>query len=350
MKKYLLTSMLLILGILFVAGCGSNDASGNESANSNSNEESQASEGDKIVLKVVHDVADDHIKGIGANLIKERVEERLGDKVEVEVYPNSSLFEVEEGMEALQAGNVHIVAGATSKLVGYDPSFQLIDMPFLFGSNDEITGFINEPAGQDLLARVEEYDLKVLDLWVGAFKQITNNKHPITKPEDMEGIKVRVMAGGLLEDQYTQLGAGATIIPFGELYMALQQGVIDGQENTFIEIATSNLHEVQKYMTITNHAPATYPIVTNKTFWEGLPDDIRTELDEIIAEITLEVANMAADVAQENYEVIADSDIEITELSDSEREAFRTALQPLYEKYSDVIGEDLINAALEYTK
>lgn len=346
MKKLFL-SILLLVSVLIVAACGGNDkaSDGNNEGNNNVNESD-----DKIVLKIVHDVAEDHIKGIGANLIKEKVKERLSDKVEVEVYPNSSLFEVEEGMEALQAGNVHIVAGATSKLVGYDPAYQLMDMPFLFSNADQIKNFLNEPAGQDFLAKVEEYDLKILDLWVGAFKQMTNNKHPIEKPEDLEGLKMRVMAGGLLEDQYTELGAGATIIPFGELYMALQQGTIDGQENTFIEIATSNLHEVQKYMTITNHAPATYPILTNKSFWEGLPDDIRTELDEIIAEVSQEVADMAESVAQENYETIANSNIEITELSDAQREEFRNALQPLYEKYKDQIGEDVLNAALDATK
>lgn len=344
MKK-LFTSILILLSVLFVAACGGND----KASDGNSDENSNGSD-DKIVLKIVHDVAEDHIKGIGANLIKEKVDERLADKVEVEVYPNSSLFEVEEGMEALQAGNVHIVAGATSKLVGYDPAYQLMDMPFLFSNAEQIKSFLNEPAGQDFLAKVEEYDLKILDLWVGAFKQMTNNKHPIEKPSDLEGLKMRVMAGGLLEDQYTELGAGATIIPFGELYMALQQGTIDGQENTFIEIATSNLHEVQNYLTITNHAPATYPILTNKTFWEELPEDIRTELDEIIAEVSQEVADMAESVEQENYEIIVNSDIEITELSDEQREEFRNALQPLYEKYKDQIGEDVLNSALDVTK
>lgn len=341
MKKSLLSIVILALSLLVMAACGSK---GSTSVNSMNSED----EGDKITIKIVHDVAEDHIKGIGANLIKKKVEERLSDKVNVEVYPNSSLFEVEEGTEALQAGNVQMVVGATSKLVGFDPAYQLLDVPFLFESGEQAAKFIHEKEGQELLGKLEDYDLKILDLWTGASKQITNSKNPISKSEDLEGLKIRVMAGGLLEDQYTEIGAGATIIPFGELYMALQQGVVDGQENTFIEIATSNLYEVQDYLTVTNHAPASYPVLTNRAFWEELPEEVRTELDAIMEEVGEEVIDMSAQIEQEALEKIQESDIEITELTEENREEFRQALQPLYDKYSDVIGQELMEAALNF--
>lgn len=338
-------TLILILGIALIAvGCSSE-----KKASSNPDKAGADSEDGKILLKVVYDTTEDHIKGVGANHFKELVEERLGDKIEVEVYPNSTLFDVEEGTEALQAGNIHMVISASSKLVGFDPAYQLYDVPFLFNTIESFYEFDEGEDGQELRAKIEKYDLKILGTWAGAFKQITNSKHPITKPEDVKGLKFRVMAGGLLEDQYTQLEAGATVIPFSDLYMSLQQGMIDGQENSFLEIATAKIYEVQNYMTVTNHAPTTYPILTNKNFWENeLPEDIRKELESILEEVNQEVAEKAKEVEQEALDTIKnDSDIEIYELSDEELAAFRDKMQPLYEKYSEVIGDDLINKALK---
>ncbi|MEI3606580.1 DctP family TRAP transporter solute-binding subunit [Pseudogracilibacillus sp. SE30717A] len=345
MNRFKIFTILTVIGILLlIMGC-SND----KTTSSTPDQAESSSKDGKILLKVVHDVTEDHIKGVGADLFKELVEERLGDKVEVEVYPNSTLFDVEEGTEALQAGNVHVVISASSKLVGFDPAYQLYDVPFLFNTIESFYNFDNGEDGQNLRGKIENFDLKILGTWAGSFKQITNSKHPITKPEDMKGLKLRVMAGGLLEDQYTQLGAGATVIPFSDLYMSLQQGMIDGQENSFLEIATAKIFEVQDYMTITNHAPTTYPILTNKNFWENeLPEDVRNELEAILEEVNEGVAAKAKEVEQEALDTIKnDGDMEIYELSDDELAAFRDAMQPLYEKYSEVIGEDLINKALE---
>src|SRR5699024_10907237 len=139
----------------------------------------------------------------------------------------------------------------------------LYDIPFLFESINQLREFDKSDPGLELRSKLEKSDLKVLSTWFGDFKQITNSKQPIKKPEDLKGIKMRVMAGGLLEEPYTTLGASATTIPYDELYLALQQGTVDGQENTFNEINTSNLYEVQDYLTITNHAPGSYPFITN---------------------------------------------------------------------------------------
>lgn len=345
MNRLKIFSILMILGIVFLVGGCSNEKTSSDA----SNQAESNGENGKILLKIVHDTTEDHIKGVGADLFKELVEERLGDKVAVEVYPNSTLFDVEEGTEALQAGNIHMVISASSKLVGFDPAYQLYDVPFLFNTIESFYQFDEGEDGQELRGKIDNYDLKILGTWAGAFKQITNSKHPITKPEDMRGLKFRVMAGGLLEDQYTQLEAGATVIPFSDLYMSLQQGMIDGQENSFLEIATAKIYEVQDYMTVTNHAPTTYPILTNKNFWENeLPEDVRNELEAILEEVNEGVAAKAKEVEQEALETIKnDGDMEIYELSDEELAAFRDAMQPLYEKYGEVIGDDLINKALE---
>src|SRR5699024_10090304 len=179
--------------------------------------------------------------------------------------------------------------GSMSKLVGFDPAYQIYDLPFLFDSTEHVREFNSSEEGKELIESIEKSNLKILETWTGAFSQLTNSKREITSPDDMKGLKFRVMAGGLLADQFKHLGAGATVIPCSDLYMSLQQGIVDGQENPFLEIATNNIHEVQDYMTLTNHKLSTYPLITNKEFWDGLPEEDRTELENIIAEVTKEV-------------------------------------------------------------
>jgi len=334
MKK---TLGLFMIFALILIGCSNNDK-----------EKSSEDSKDKIEIKLVHEAPEDHPQGIGSDMFKDLVDERLGDKVEVTVYPNASLFDIDEGLEALQSGNIQMLSGPTAALVGMDPAYQLYNMPFLFNTTEQLRRFDESEAGLELRSKVEKNNLKILSMWFGNFKQITNSKTKIEKPEDLEKLKIRVMAGGLLEDQYTNLGASAVVLPYNELYMALQQGTVDGQENTFTEIAASNLFEVQDYLTVTNHAPGSYPFITNKEFWEELPEDIREELENIILEVTDEVEVVVSDIKEKDFNTIKETDIEITELNDKELEAFKEAFDPLYDKYRDIIGGELIDAAIDF--
>lgn len=345
MKKGFLASivMVVVMSILLVGCGGSDDASGDSNG-------SDSSDDKPITIKFVHAVAADSSKGKAADYFKELVEDRLDGKVKVEVYPNGSLFDVADGLEALQAGNIQMMAPATSKLVGFDEAYQLYDLPFMFKDNDEFLRFANESEyGEELRKKVESYNLKILSTWIGGFKQFTNSKHKVTKPEDFSDLKMRVMSGGLLEDQFKTLGAGATVIPFSELYVALQQGTVDGQENSFLDIYTMKFQEVQKHLTISNHAPATFQVITNKEFWDGIPDDIRTELEDIIKEVTAEEVKITEELDQDAHEKLKESgQIEITDLTDDQRQSFKDALQPLYGEYAKKIGEDLVDAALNF--
>lgn len=341
MRKLLI--LLTMMSMLLIACSSSNDEGTTDEA-----EESNS--GEKITIKLVHEASEDHPQGIGADLFKELVDERLGDSVEVEVYPNASLFDIAEGLEALQAGNVQMLSGPTAALVGMDEAYQLYNMPFLFENSEQLRAFDKSEAGLELRSKVEKNNLKILNTWFGSFKQITNSKQTVKTPEDLEGLKMRVMAGGLLEEQYTMLGASAIVLPYSELYMALQQGTIDGQENSFTEIATANLYEVQDYLTVTNHAPGSYPLITNKEFWDGLPEDIRTELENIADEVEEEIANVVSDIEARDLAVLEESGIEITKLSSEELQAFKDAMMPLYDQYRDSIGADIFDAALESGK
>ncbi|MEL7566448.1 MAG: DctP family TRAP transporter solute-binding subunit [Dehalobacterium sp.] len=339
MKKFLLVSFILFLvaGVL-LTGC--------------SEEREQASEGidEQIVIRFSHVSPEASTKGRAVNLFRDLVEERLGDKVKVEVYPAGQLFSDTEGLEALQAGNIQMMFLSNSKLIGMDPSFQIANLPFFWKDGATALNFLNGPEGQKMKETTEPFGIKVLATWFSGNMQFTNSVRPLKQPSDFNGIQFRIMSGGLLEDQFVNLGAGAQVLPFGELYIALQRGTVDGQENPMDLIVENKYYEVQKYLTISNHAPATHSILTNKDHWDNLPDDIRSEIESILQEVTEQEIQWADEDEEKYLEILKEKGIEIHELSNAEYETFRKACEPLYAKYKDIIGQELMDKAEAYNK
>lgn len=326
LKRPMLFLILIIFLSFLLTACGDND--------------------DQYVIKFPHVVEEDSPKGKAANLFKELVDEKLGDQVEVEIYPNSQLYDEEEALEALEVDNVQMIAPSNSKMIGLDDSFEIFLMPYLFNNAESVIEFAQSDKGQELYSGLDKYNMEVLSTWTGGDMQISNDKQEITKPEDMEGLKIRVMAGGILSDFYSLMDAGTSVIPFDETYVALQQGIVDGQENPYNNIETQKIHEVQSYITETAHSFATYPLVVNKDFWEGLPDDIRSELEEILDEVTEKELEWTNELNEESKQKIVDAgETKITELTDDEKQELINAVEPLYDKYGETIGEEYIDYA-----
>src|SRR5699024_1172377 len=194
----------------------------------------------------------------------------------------------------------------------------------------------------------EDKNIQVKGLWFGGFKQFTNSKKPLKEPQDFKGLKFRVMATGLLSDQFSELSANSAVLPFDELYVALEQGTVDGQENAVSDIYSQKFYEVQQYLTISDHAPATHPLIVDASFWDNLPDDIREELDDIIEEVTENEVQNGIDLDTEFLNKIEDTEkMEIIELTEEERKEFQDAMEPLYDKYGNDIGEEYIKKARE---
>lgn len=339
-RKLLLVSLFFVLAMSMVlTACG-----GAQEKESKVSGDTETETSEPIVIKFTHVVDERSPKGKAANLFRDLVAERLDGKVKVEVYPNSQLYDDLAGLEALQAGNIQMMAPSNSKMIGLDPAFQIFMIPFLFQDNETVLEFSTSEKGQELYSNVEKFNVKVLTTWLGGFMQMSNDVRAIETPEDMKGIKFRVMSGGILADQYEALGAGATVIPFSETYVALQQGTVDGQENPYNNIETQKFYEVQKYVTETRHAPATYPLIVNADFWNGLPDDIRTELNKIVEEVTLKEVEWTDELNQESLQIIKDAGTtEINVLTDEQRQVFKEALQPVYDEYSEVVGKEYVD-------
>lgn len=303
-----------------------------------------------IIIKFAHVVAEQTPKGQGALLFKQAVEERLAGKVVVEVYPNSSLFGDGQEMDALLVGDVHMLAPSTSKLEYYSKQPLLFDLPFLFDDFSAVTKFTNSEEGKSVLASMEDSGITGLAYWNNGMKQMSANK-PLRVPADARGLKFRVQASTVLEDQYKAIRANPRKMSFAEVYQGLQTGVVNGTENTYSNYFSQKVHEVQKHMTESNHGPILYMVITNTKFWEELPEDIQQVLTQILEEVTTEVNRQAYELnMRDKASIIAEGSTEVMLLTPEEKEQWREAMRPVWKKYAAVIGPHLIDAAVQSNK
>lgn len=309
---------------------------------------SAAKADDPIVIKFSHVVAPDTPKGKGAEKFKELGEKYTNGKVKIEVYHNSSLYKDKEELEALQLGAVQMLAPSNSKFgpIGVK-EFEVFDLPYILPNIPALRKVTNGPLGKKLLALLEPKGMIGLAYWDNGFKQMSANK-PLRKPEDFQGLKFRIQSSKVLEAQFRALGATPQVMAFSEVYQALQTGVVDGQENTPSNMYTQKMHEVQKYISHTNHGYIGYVVVTNKKFWDGLPADIRGQLEKALVEAT---AFANATSQQENEEAFAEikksGKSQILELTDAEQLVLRKAMEPVYKEMAGRLGQGVIDEFLK---
>ena len=300
-----------------------------------------------IVIKFSHVVADTTPKGQGALLFKKLAEERLPGQVQVEVYPNSSLYGDGQEMDALLVGDVHILAPSLAKFEHFQKKIQLFDLPFLFDNMEALDRFQQSEAGQSLLTSMEDKGITGLGYWHNGLKQLSANK-ALHVPRDARGLKFRVQNSAVLDEKFKALRANPRKMAFAEMYQGLQTGVVNGAENPYTNIYSQKIHEVQSHITESNHGVLDYMLITNTDFWNGLPENVRNELTDIIAEVTVEVNNQAAALNERDKQSIIDAGTtEIIYLTPEQREAWRDAVRPVWEKFQDQVGADLIEAALQ---
>jgi C4-dicarboxylate-binding protein DctP len=303
-----------------------------------------------IVLKFSHVVASDTPKGKAADKFKELAEKYTNGKVKVEVYPNSTLYKDKEELEALQLGAVQMLAPSNSKFgpIGIK-EFEVFDLPYILPDLKTLRKVTDGPLGARLLKLLDSKGMTGLAYWDNGFKQMSANKK-LLDPADYKGLKFRIQSSKVLEAQFRTLGAIPQVMAFSDVYQALQTGVVDGQENTWSNIYTQKMNEVQKYMTVTNHGYIGYVVVVNKKFWDGLPADIRDELSKAMKEAT-EYGNGAS--AQDNDEALEAikkaGKSEIITLTPEQDEAMRKAMMPVYKDVASRVGQPLIDEFLKET-
>ncbi len=339
MKKHILTLSLLMSAVV-LAACGDDEAA--------TKGESSGDDVQEMTIKFSHVVAENTPKHQGALAMKEYIEKESDGAIEVEIYPNSSLFGDQDEYQNLVSNNVQFIAPDLSKFVGNNPQFNVPSLPFMFDNDEEAIAFWDGEKGQEILGSLEGDGVLGLSMWPNGGKHVTNNERPIDSPDDFEGLKFRTQGGQVLEAIYAALGAGSESIPFGELYTALDQGVVEGQENTFSNIESKKFDEVQDYMTIMNHTRVDYAIFTNTDFWESMNDATKEIVEAGIDEGTEVAREEAKNLNEKALELIRErGQVEIIELTPEQIEEFRTTLEPIYDEFEDEIGADVYEAARE---
>ncbi|GEA51946.1 C4-dicarboxylate ABC transporter [Vibrio inusitatus NBRC 102082] len=300
----------------------------------------------EIVIKFSHVTnTDKHPKGIAASLLEERVNTEMNGKACMQVFPNSTLYDDDKVLEALLNGDVQLAAPSLSKFEKFTKKYRIFDLPFLFEDVAAVDKFQNSEAGDKLKNAMKRRGLVGLEFWHNGMKQMSANK-PLLMPEDAKGLKFRVQASDVLVAQFEQLGANPQKMSFKEVYGGLQTKVIDGQENTWSNIYGKKFFEVQDGVTETNHGILDYLVVTSNDFWTELPDDVRTQLDTILMEVTQARNSESSKVNQANKENVIAAGGTVRTLTPEQREAWVNALQPVWKKFEKDIGSDLIEAAL----
>jgi C4-dicarboxylate-binding protein DctP len=304
-----------------------------------------------IVIKFSHVVATNTPKGLAAEKFKELAEKYTDGKVKIEVYPNSQLYKDKEELEALQLGAVQMLAPSNSKFgpIGVR-EFEVFDLPYILPDLPTLRKVTDGPLGAKLLKLLEPKGMIGLAYWDNGFKEMSANKK-LVAPADYKGVKFRIQSSKVLEAQFRALGAIPQVMAFSEVYQALQTGVVDGQENTWSNIYTQKMHEVQKYITQTNHGYIGYVVVTNKKFWDGLPADVRAQCEKAMKEAT---AYGNGQSAKENEEALAEikksGKSEIITLTPEQDAAMRKAVDPVYKDVASRVGQPLIDEFLKETR
>ncbi len=303
-----------------------------------------------IVIKFSHVVANDTPKGHAAEFFKKKAEELTKGKVKIEVYANSTLYKDKEEMEALQIGAVQMLAPSLAKFgpLGVK-EFEAFDLPYIFDDYAELHKITQGPVGQQLMAKLEPKGIKGLAYWDNGFKSLSSNK-PMKTPTDLKGMKLRIQSSKVLEAQMRSLGSLPQVLAFSEVYQALQTGVVDGTENPISNLYTQKMHEVQKHLTLTQHGYLGYAVITNKKFWDGLPADVRKQLEEAMAQAT----KFANDVAmKENDQALAkvkeSGKTSVYTPTAAERMEFKKATVKVHAEMESRIGKELIQSIYKET-
>jgi len=305
------------------------------------------------VMKISHVVSSSTPKGMASDFLKKRVEELSGGKIEVQVFPNSQLYGDADEMKALAMNNVQVIVPSLSKFPSIVPQIQLFDLPFLFRDKEHLYKVMDGEVGAILKSYIDaKKQMKAFDYWDAGFKHFSSSKKAIINPQDAKGQKFRIQSSKVLEEQMKAVGGSPQILPFSEVYSALQQGVVDATENPLSNLYTKKFYEVQSSVTLSSHGYLGYLVVMNQKFWDSLPKDLQDKVAQAIKEATEYERKI---VAEEDAKIMValrkyakeSKRLTIYELTDAQVASWRKVMEKVYPKFYSVIGEDLIKKAIE---
>lgn len=330
---------------MLLAACGGTDGATNASDSTNETDGSYP----EMAITFSHNQPLESPENVGAEKFKEVVEEKSGGAVTVDVYPASQLGSLREQVESTQLGEIDITMQPSAVVSPFVDDVKIVDLPYLWPTDaTQMYEVLDSEVGNEILGKLESGGFKGIGFWPGGYKLMTTKNTPITKPEDLKGLTMRVMESPLLIDQYKMWGANAIPVPYAEVYNSLQQGIVDGQENPLQTVFLNNYHEVQNNIIETNHGTMTYLLMSNQSWFEGLDGD----LQELIIEAEKEGRNAAREnleKTEDDYrQKIIDSGAEFYQLSEDEIANFREVSQSFHEEaYNQPEQKELLKKVKE---
>ena len=304
----------------------------------------------QTIIKFSHVVAADTPKGKASVFFAQRAAELTKGKVKVEVYANSALYKDKEEIEALQIGSVQMLAPSLAKFgpLGVK-EFEAFDLPFIFDDIAELHKVTQGPVGAALLAKLEPKGIKGLAYWDNGFKSFSANT-PLKTVADYKGKKFRIQSSKVLEEEIRAIGGIAQVMAFSEVYQALQTGVVDGTENPISNFYTQKMHEVQKHLSLTNHGYLGYAVIVNKKFWDGLPADVRGQLEDAMKQATFFANQIAQDENDKSLDGVKKSGkTTVYTPTKEERMALKKAMAPVHTKMADRVGKETLQQIYQAT-
>lgn len=338
MKKSL-SLILVAVMILSLAACAAQSSSA--PAASSSGTAAKAA----VVLKLGHSTSNTGIFQAGAEHFAQIISEKTNGSVAVEIYPNSTLGADMELIQGLQLGLVDMCVTDTNNITSFIPEVQVFNFPYIFNSREHAYEVLDGEIGQNMLASLDGVGIKGLAIWENGFRNLTNSKRAISSAADVQGLKIRVMDSPLYIDMWAALGADPTPMAWSEVFTALQQGTIDGQENPVAQIYANSVYEVNKYITLDRHVYAPAVILVSKNVFEKLDAAQQTALLEAAAESAVYERNYNAEMEDEWIDEMTKAGAEI--VADPELSGFQEAVAPVVSKYADSLGVAEIVAKIQ---
>ncbi|MDQ0218689.1 TRAP transporter substrate-binding protein [Peribacillus cavernae] len=347
MKKILLTLLVSIV-LIGVTAC-----SGSKNTAAPSDSKATASSGDSKGAKVIKLGSvnnDKHTLHDGYEKFKEIVEKETDGKVKVEIYANGLLGNDRTMIEGLELGTIEAVGVSTSMLANWAPSMLAYDLPFSISSEEVADKILDGPYGQKSAEQLEKEGILLLGYMENGFRHLTNSKREIESLDDLKGLKIRTMQTPLILETWKELGTNPTPMAYTELFTAMEQKVIDGQENPYGNMALDKFYEVQKYLTKTNHSYNPMGLVVSKKFYDKLSKDEQSILKEAGLEASAYQRKLNREKSEEYLKILEDNGMVATDLSEKERKKFEDKVQNVYKGFSDEIGQEYLDQYLAELK
>ena len=308
----------------------------------------QAQDIKERTLKLTFNVANDSHIGKGAKVFADLVKKKSDGKITVRLFGAGVLGGHSQDLSSLRAGTIDIAIMATGLLAGIDNRFVMFDLPFLFNDTREAFALTDGPILKRLMDDLPKHGLVGLSTWDLGFRNLTNNRRPINKAEDIEGLKLRVIASPIYLEVFSALGANTVPMSFPELYGALESGAVDGQENPLAVIETSKFNEVQKFLSLTKHVYSAMPVLMARKTWDSMSEAERKLIVEAAEEAKVEERKISRQMEEATMAKLQKS-MQVNEVPPSEIDKMRQKVKPVVEKFGKTIGEDLmkeVNAEL----